>query len=72
MDDVQKEVRNMTYGKAFAILRDLGKPDIPDEMKGAAIRKAILNMETHNGVTKAVMVNVIRYLFNLCFEEVEG
>lgn len=70
--EIQKEIRNMTYGKALAILRDLGKPDTPDVLKGAAIRKVILEMETHNAVTKGVMVNVIRYLFNLCFEETEG
>lgn len=68
----QDRIRHMTYGKAFAILRDIKKPDTPDEVKGAAIRKVILEMETHNAVTKDIMVNVIRYLFNLCFEETEG
>lgn len=62
----------MTFGDAFTILGNLEDPDTPDVLKGAAIRKAILNMETHNSVTKVLMVKVIRYLFDLCFEETEG
>ena len=70
--ETEDKIRNMTYGQAFAILLDLENEKTPKKMKGAAIRKVILNMETHNAVKKDLMVEVIRYLFGLCFKEPEG
>ena len=57
----------MKFGKAYAIFANIDSPDYTDGEKGAAILQ-ILKMETHNGVTKAAMLKVIRYLLNLAFE----
>ncbi len=57
----------MKIHKAYAIFYDIENPEIPDEEKGAAIWK-VVNMETHNSVTKAAMLKVIRYLMGLAFE----
>ena len=54
----------MRFGKAYAIFANI---DSTDEEKGAAILQ-ILKMETHNSVTKAAMLKVIRYLLNLAFD----
>lgn len=70
--ETQEKIRNMTRREAWEIIHDLKNPSIKDEMKGAAIRLGILRLETHNSVTKAVMLEVIRYLFKLCFEETGG
>lgn len=36
------------------------------EEKGEAILE-VMGMETHNGITKEEMLNVIRWLWNQCF-----
>ena len=57
----------MKFGKAYAIFANIDSPDYTDGEKGAAILQ-ILKMETHNSVTKAAMLKVIRYLLILAFE----
>ena len=61
---------NMKFGKAYAIFANIDSPDYTDEEKGAAIL-AILEMETHNSVTKAAMLKVIDYLLHLAFDVLE-
>ncbi len=61
----------MNNGKACAIFKDITIPGLTDIERGVAI-KTVLNMETHNGITKNEMLEVIRFLWNMCFEEVEG
>lgn len=58
----------MNNGKAYAIFKDITRPGLTDIERGEAIR-AVMNMETHNGITKADMLTVIRYLWNMCFTE---
>lgn len=67
----RKQRAGMTVKEAFSILYNIDDPNTTDEEKGIAIRK-IARMETHNSVTKAAMVKVIRYLLGLCFEPPEG
>lgn len=68
-DEAAKEdrIRHMTFGGAYAIFKDIENPDISAEEKGTAILK-IINMETHNSVTKAMMLKVIRWLLELAFD----
>ena len=61
----------MRFGKAYAIFANIDSPDYTDEEKGAAIL-AVLNMETHNSVTKAAMLKVIGYLLRLAFDVPES
>lgn len=61
----------MNHGKAAAIFHNINSPEWTDEEKGTAI-KIVAEMETHNGVTKAAMLEVIKYLLGLCFEEDGG
>ena len=42
----------MNIGKAVAIFRDIFRPGLTDIERGEAIKK-VLDMETHNGITKA-------------------
>lgn len=58
----------MNIGKAVAIFRDIFRPGLTDIERGEAIKK-VLDMETHNGITKAEMLQVIRYLWNMVYEE---
>lgn len=58
--------REMTLGEAAGIFCSIDQ-DISDELKGTAIWK-VLNMETHNGIPKKAMLEVIRYLMGLCFD----
>jgi hypothetical protein len=61
----------MTKGVARAIFEDINRPDFSDIEKGTAI-KIVLDMETHNSVTKDSMLQVIRYLWDMCFTEDRG
>lgn len=56
----------MTFGEAYAIFKQIDSDKYSDEEKGAAIF-IVLNMETHNGVTKADLIAVVKYLFRMCF-----
>ena len=58
----------MNIGKAVAIFRDIINPGFTDIERGEAI-KVVLNMETHNSISKAEMLNVIKYLWYMVFED---
>ena len=57
----------MELGKARAIFDDINRPGLTDIERGKAI-KVVMEMETHNSVTKAAMLGVIRYLWNMIFQ----
>lgn len=57
----------MKLGEAFLIFENIESEEYTDEEKGESIL-TILKMETHNIITKAAMLNVIRYLLNLAFD----
>ena len=61
----------MNAGKATAIFNDINRPGITDIERGEAI-KAVVEMDTHNGVTKEAMIQVIKYLWNMVFTEEGG
>lgn len=67
----RKQQAGMTLKEAVSIFYNIDDPKITDEEKGLAIWK-VIRMETHNSVTKAAMVKVIRYLLGLSFETPEG
>ncbi len=63
----RKRVDNMTLSQAIAIFGNLDTYVGPDEEKGQAIWM-VLNMETHNSITKASMLKAIRWLLELSFD----
>lgn len=54
-------------GEAAYIFKNINSELYTDEHKGAAIHN-VMNWVTHNSITKADMLDVIRYMWNLCFE----
>lgn len=67
----REQRKGMRVGEAYSIFLNIDDPEITDEEKGLAIWR-VVRMETHNSVTKAAMLKVIRYLLGLCFELPEG
>lgn len=62
----------LNIGKARAIFDNIENASESTEEIGAAIY-IVMNMETHNSVTKDSMLKVIRWLWNRAFElEQEG
>lgn len=61
------EREGMSLGRARAIFNDINRPGLTDIERGEAI-KVVMEMETHNSVTKAAMLGVIRYLWNMIFQ----
>ena len=61
----------MNIGKAMAIFHNINSDKYSDILKAMAIYR-VMHMETHNAVTKASMLEVIRWLWNRQFELVEG
>ena len=57
----------MKIGQALSIFMDIESDEHTTVEKADAIRK-VLKMPTHNGVTKDMMLKVIRWLFCLFFE----
>lgn len=57
----------MRIGKACAIFSKIDSEQYTDNEKGTAI-KMVLDMATHNGITKDSMLKVINYLFYLSFD----
>lgn len=57
----------MNNGNAMAIFRQIESEAYSDNEKGEAIYH-VLNMETHNSVTKDMCFSVIKYLFELSFD----
>ena len=51
----------------YNILQEIDSEDYTDNEKGAAIYK-MLDLETHNSITKKMLLGVVKYLFELCFD----
>ena len=60
----------MGNGEAYAICKNINDCDRSDNDKGLAIY-IMMNMETHNGITKQELIEIIRYLHKLCFDIVK-
>ena len=61
----------MNIGTARAIFENLEECQRPIEEKGLAIR-TILDMETHNSVTKEQLLKAMGWMWNQMFELVDG
>lgn len=59
----------MNIGKACAIFEQIESERYTDEEKLLAIRE-VIEMPTHNGVTKDTILNAFRWLWNYAIEEV--
>ena len=57
----------MGSGEAYAICKNINDCKRPDDEKGLAIY-IMMNMETHNGISKQELIDIIRYLHGLCFD----
>lgn len=57
----------MGIGEAGAIFNNIDSDKYTVEEKGLAI-KMILDMPTHNGVTKAMLMKALKWLWNEHFE----
>ena len=57
----------MNIGEAYRIFHDIDSDKYTVEEKGLAI-KLILDMETHNSVTKEMLIKALRWLWNEHFE----
>lgn len=60
----------MGLGKSCAIFFNIDSKEYTDMEKAYAIRD-VLNMATHNGITKDEILKVAKYLFDLAYEEVQ-
>lgn len=60
-------IQKMSIGTAYVIFQNIDSLDISTEEKAAAIFK-VINMETHNSVTKASMLKALRWLLELSFD----
>lgn len=55
--------KDISLGEAWAVVkRSLNDESLPCEMRVLAIRK-VAEMETHNSIAKADLVNALRWLF---------
>ena len=61
----------MKISEAWAIFRNISNDDTPDLEKGRAIQ-IVMDAATHNSITKTDMLRVIRWLWNMVFEEATG
>ena len=61
----------MNIGKARAVFENINSDKYSEILKAMAIYR-VMHMETHNSVTKASMLEVIRWLWDRQFELVEG
>ena len=57
----------MKIGQAYKILDNINSDEYTVEEKALAIRM-ILDMATHNGVTKAVLLKALNWLWNEHYE----
>ena len=57
----------MDIGKAMAIFEDINNSEYSECDKALAIYR-VMHMETHNAVTKASMLEVIKWLWDRHFE----
>ena len=60
----------MKIGKACYIFNHIDSAEYTDEEKGMAIYE-VTKMFTHNSITKASMLKVIKYLLEMSFELLE-
>lgn len=60
----------MELGKATAIFLNINSDKYTEIEKGEAI-KIVLEMPTHNGISKNKILEVTKWLFDLCFEEIK-
>ena len=51
----------------YTILQEIDSEDYTDNEKGTAIYK-MLDLETHNSITKKMLLGIVKYLFYLCFD----
>lgn len=63
----QDRLNRMTMGDAFIIFQNINTDSATDVEKALAIKK-IVDLETHMGVTKKMMLEVIRWLLGQSFE----
>ena len=56
----------LSIGRAVAIFKLIERDDFSDEDKVLAIHE-VMNMPTHNGITKADMITALKWLWNHCF-----
>ena len=61
----------MNKVKAMDVFENINSDEYSDILKAMAIYR-VMHMETHNAVTKASMLEVIRWLWDRQFELVEG
>lgn len=66
----QDRLNRMTLGDAFVIFQHINADSFTDLEKALAVKK-IAEMETHMGVTKTMMLEVIRWLLDKSFEFTE-
>ena len=57
----------MKVGQAYKILDNINSDEYTVDEKVLAIR-IVLDMETHNGVSKAVLLRVLNWLWNEHYE----
>lgn len=60
-------MRKGNIGRAVAIFNNINNEQFADEEKALAVYD-VMNMPTHNGVTKESAFKVIRYLWDMIFE----
>ncbi len=63
----EERIQKMSLGTACVIFQNIDGPGISTEEKAAAIFK-VINMETHNSITKAAMLKALRWLLELSFD----
>lgn len=56
-------IKKMDIGEASRIFRDLDNPAYDDLTKISAIYR-VINMETHNSITKVELLKALRWMYN--------
>lgn len=60
----------MNFGQAYKILDNIDSEEYTENEKAMSIR-VILDMETHNGVTKPVLFKAMNWLWNEHYELID-
>ncbi len=61
------ETSGMNKGKSIEIFKQIERDEFTEEEKSIAICE-VIKMATHNSITKAEMLNVIKWMFNEIYE----
>lgn len=61
------KVRMLNKDEAYMIFNDIENDKYSENEKIIAVY-VIMNMETHNSITKADMLNAVRWMWNLHYE----